>query len=192
MFGRKDKVVETPQDQTVHQPREGAKNRPTPKRRDQEAARKKPLVITDRKAAKVAARAKRMEQSTQMRQAMVTGDDRFLPTRDKGPLRRFVRDSVDARWMVAEFLLPFMVMVLFLQFFQASWAASAFLAIYLLVLIAVVDGFIAWRGIKKRLKEKFGADANLKGLAPYAAMRMMQLRFTRMPRPQVGRGEYPS
>lgn len=192
MFGRKDKTIEAPQDEPAHEARPGAKNRPTPKRRDQEAARKQPLVITDRKAAKAADRAKRAEASSRMRQAMVTGDDRYLPARDRGPLRRFVRDSVDARWFVAEFLLPFMVIVLVLQFIRTSWAAFAFLGVYLLVLVAVVDGFFAWRGIKKRLRAKFGDDADLKGLAAYATMRMMQMRPTRMPRPQVARGQYPS
>lgn len=192
VFGRKDKTAPAEPETPAHDARPGAKNRPTPKRRDQEAARKQPLVITDRKAAKAADRAKRAEASSRMRQAMVTGDDRYLPARDRGPLRRFVRDSVDARWFVAEFLLPFMVIVLVLQFIRTSWAAFAFLGVYLLVLVAVVDGFFAWRGIKKRLRAKFGDDADLKGLAAYATMRMMQMRPTRMPRPQVARGQYPS
>lgn len=48
MFGRKkDDQPASPVDERPH--REGAKNRPTPKRRDQEAARKRPLVQADRK-----------------------------------------------------------------------------------------------------------------------------------------------
>jgi hypothetical protein len=192
VFGRKDKTAPIEPEQPAHDQRPGAKNRPTPKRRDQEAARRQPLVVTDRKAAKAADRAKRVEASSRMRQAMITGDDRYLPARDRGPLRRFVRDSVDARWCLAEFLLPFMVLVLFLQFIRASWATIAFVGVYVLVLFAVVDGFFAWRGIKKRLRAKFGPDVNLKGLAAYTTMRMMQIRPTRMPRPQVARGQYPS
>lgn len=192
VFGRKAKAVEpAPQDLPAHEPRPGAKNRPTPRRRDQEAARKQPLVVTDRKAARAADRAKRSEASARMRQAMATGDDRYLPARDKGPVRRFVRDSIDARWGLAEFLLPFMVLVLILQFIRTTWAAYAFLAIYVLVIASVIDGFFAWRGIKKRIRATFGADTDLKGLASYAAMRMMQMRPTRMPRPQVARGQHP-
>ncbi len=191
VFGRKDKTEAPQAAAPVHEERPGAKNRPTPKRRDQEAARKQPLVVADRKAAKKAERAKRMESNTRMRSAMVTGDDRYLPPRDKGPVRRFVRDSVDARWNIAEFLLPLMVMTLALQFFRATWAAYVFLAVYALILIAVLDGFFAWRGIKKKLRAKF-PDENLKGLGPYAGMRMMQMRRLRMPKPMVERGEYPS
>ena len=56
MFGRKkDDQPASPVDERPH--REGAKNRPTPKRRDQEAARKRPLVQADRKGAKAADRA---------------------------------------------------------------------------------------------------------------------------------------
>lgn len=39
------------------------------------------------------------------REAMASGDERYLPVRDKGPVRRFARDYVDSRWCVAEFFL---------------------------------------------------------------------------------------
>ena len=57
MFGRKkdDETAAPEVEERAH--REGAKNRPTPKRRDQEAARKRPLVQTDRKSARAADRA---------------------------------------------------------------------------------------------------------------------------------------
>jgi len=61
---------------TVQDERPGAKNRPTPKRRDQEAARKQPLVVTDRKAARDRDKEKRREALARQRQAMVTGDER--------------------------------------------------------------------------------------------------------------------
>lgn len=193
MFGRKDKVVDDPAPQVTTQPppRPGAKNRPTPKRREQEAARKQPLIVTDRKAARLAERAKRMESGARTREAMVTGDDRYLPNRDKGPVRRFVRDSVDARWNLAEFLLPLMVLTLALQFIRAEWATMVFLLVYALIVIAILDGFLAWRRIKSRLRAKF-PDASTRGLGGYAAMRMMQMRRLRMPRPMVARGEHPA
>jgi hypothetical protein len=193
VFGRSKTRDEQPTDTVVSPPRDGAKNRPTPKRRDQEAARKRPLVVTDRKAAREVDRLKRREAQLKQRQAMVTGDDAHLPPRDKGPVRRYIRDYVDARWNVGEFVLPVMLVVLALSFIRIPVIfATVSIAVYVLILATVVDGLILWRGLKKRLVAKFGADRLGRGQAMYAAMRAIQLRRSRMPRPLVRRGEYPS
>jgi hypothetical protein len=173
--------------------REGAKNRPTPKRREQEAARKRPLVVADRKAAKRDEQLKRREASARMRQAMVTGDEAHLPARDKGPERRFIRDYVDARWNIGEFMLPVMIVVLALSFVRQTWALTiVFVAVYGILLVAVVDAFLMWRRLKKRLAAKFGEDRIPRGAAMYAVMRAFQMRRSRMPKPQVARGQQPS
>lgn len=188
MFGRK-KDDEKPASAVVERPqREGAKNRPTPKRRDQEAARKKPLVQTDRKAAKNADREARRENSRKMREAMVTGDEKHLPPRDKGPVRRYVRDTVDVRRNLGELLLPLMLAVLVLSLFAGTWATYVFLGVYVLILLAVLDSFLLWRRTKAKVLAKFGEDTNLRGLGMYQAMRGFQMRRTRMPKPQVERG----
>ena len=70
------------------------KGAPTPRRKDQEAARKRPLVPNDRKAARDANRTAQADQRLKKREAMNTGDERYLPFRDKGPQKRFVRDFV--------------------------------------------------------------------------------------------------
>ena len=189
MFGRKkedEKAAGTKAEE--HPQREGAKNRPTPKRRDQEAARKRPLVQTDRKAAKNADREARRENTRKMRQAMVTGDEKHLPPRDKGPVRRYVRDTVDVRHNLGELLLPLMLAVLVLSLFAGTWATYVFLAVYLLILVAVLDSFLLWRRTKPKIREKFGADTQMRGLGMYQAMRAFQMRRTRMPKPQVERG----
>lgn len=193
MFGRGKTTSEPGPAPLQDSPREGAKNRPTPKRRVQEAARKRPLVNADRKQARDADRLKRRESAAKMRQAMATGDDRYLPARDKGPVRRYIRDYVDARWSVGEFLLPVMLVVLVLSFIRQSWALMiVFLMVYGLLLVAVVDVALMWRRLRKKLVVKFGADADLKGGGWYAAMRAFQLRRSRAPKPQVARGQYPS
>ncbi len=175
------------------QEREGAKNRPTPKRREQEAARKRPLVQTDRKAARGADKAKRREHAAKVRQAMVTGDDQYLPVRDKGPVRRYIRDYVDARWNVGEFMLPVMLLVLLLSFMRTLWAVNlSIMLVYGLLLVAAADGFFMWRRLKKRLVAKFGDSELGRGLAMYAVMRAFQIRRSRMPRPLNKRGQYPS
>ena len=124
---------------------------------------------------------------------MVTGDDANLPARDKGPVKRYVRDYVDARWNLGEFMLPVMLVVLALSFIRSPLVfAFVSMGVYALLLVAIVDGFLMWRRLKKRLLAKFGADQTVRGLAMYAAMRSFQLRRSRMPRPQVNRGQYPS
>lgn len=178
---------------TVQDARPGAKNRPTPKRSVQEAARKQPLVVTDRKAAKDRDKSKRKEALARQRAAMVSGDDTHLPARDKGPERRYIRDYVDARWSVGEVVLPVMVLVLLLSFLKTSWALMAvFILTYGLIAVAVLDAVLMWRRVKGRVADKYGATAVPAGGAMYAVMRAFQLRPTRMPKPQVKRGDYPS
>jgi hypothetical protein len=179
----------------AHPVREGAKNRPTPTRKEQEAKRRQPLVVTDRKAAREQDRAKRRESQVKMRQAMVTGDDRYLPVRDKGPVKRFIRDYVDARRNVGEFLLPVMVVVLAMTFLTRSYPGLylvIFVLTYGIIAVGIIDAWLMWRGLKRRLADKFGAGSVPKGSVMYSVMRAMQMRRTRQPRPQVSRGQYPS
>ena len=70
------------------------------------------------------ARAARREQSMKMRQAMMTGDDSGLPPRDKGPVRRYVRDFVDARLSIGTLAMPMMIVVLVLTFINDDQAAN--------------------------------------------------------------------
>jgi hypothetical protein len=193
VFGR-SRTTEQPPAQVVERAaREGAKNRPTPKRRDQEAARKRPLVVTDRKAARDADRLKRREAQLKQRQAMVTGDDAHLPARDKGPVRRFIRDYVDARRNLGEYMLPVMVVVLALSFVRSPYVfVVVSVGVYGLLAAAALDAWLMWRRLRKVLVEKFGADKVGRGLAMYAVMRGFQIRRSRMPRPMVERGQFPA
>ena len=87
MFGRKqdpaaDVTSETPIDE--HDPK-APKGRPTPSRREAEAARKHQLKIPkDPKAAKKAVRERDREDRARSRAGMMAGDERYLPARDKG------------------------------------------------------------------------------------------------------------
>lgn len=172
------------------------KGRPTPTRAEAEAARRRPLVPEDRRAAAKAARAKERAQRDIEYQAMRTGDETNLPYRDRGPVKRYMRDYVDARYNVGEFFLFAAFIFLILTFLGKPFpglALAAVGAMYLVVLIAIVDGFILWRQLKKRVKAKFGEDALLqRGLAMYAVMRAFQIRRARLPKPMVKHGQYPN
>ena len=155
VFGRSRTTNDKLTDEALHPQRDGAKNRPTPRRRDQEAARRQPLVVADRKQAKKLDRAKRNEQLTKTRQAMLTGDDSGLPSRDKGPVRRYMRDHIDARRNLAEFMLPVMLVVLALSFLRTS-TILFFVTIltYSILLVAIFDTFFMYRGLRKKFGPK--------------------------------------
>lgn len=184
---RKDKPSATPE------PVDGAgKGRPTPKRNKAQEANKRPLVPSDRKAAYRADREKRKAARARSNQAMLTGDDRYLPARDRGALRRYARDVVDARWNLGEFFLPAsigIVLVVLLAGQQASFALAAILVIYITVGAAVLDSILMARRLKTKMIAKYGEWP--KGTGMYAVMRAFQIRRTRLPRPMVNRGEHP-
>ncbi|MEO7446933.1 MAG: DUF3043 domain-containing protein [Humibacillus sp.] len=192
MFGRKKTLndeLATPVRTDLDRP--GAKNRPTPKRREQEAANRRPLIVTDRKAASASDKVARREASARQRAGMMAGEDKYLPARDKGPRRRFIRDAVDARWNIGEFMLPVMLIVLLLSFVRTSWALTlVFILVYGLILVAIVDALLMWRRTRTKVDAKYGQSE--KGDAWYAIMRAFQMRRTRMPKPQIARGDHPS
>jgi hypothetical protein len=169
------------------------KGRSTPTRREREAARKRPLVPGDRKEAAKAARAKSAELRERARIGMANGDERYLPTRDKGPQRKFVRDYVDARWSIGEFLIPFMFLVIIVTFVPDPFIQTySIFGLWAFFLVAVIDVLILGALLKRKLTAKFGEGRVDGGFRWYAAMRALQLRPLRLPKPQVKRGNFPS
>jgi hypothetical protein len=168
------------------------KGAPTPSRAQQEAARKRPLVPNDRKEAAKQARAKAAESRERARVGMAVGDERYLPMRDRGPQKKYVRDYVDARFSVGEVLIPVMFAVILLTFIpDAAVQSIGILALWAFFLIAVADVVVLGFMLNRKLAAKFGAD-KVERVRWYAAMRALQLRPLRLPKPQVKRRQYPS
>ena len=168
------------------------KGRATPSRKEREAARKRPLVPDDRKAARQASRAQLNAQRDRARIGMERGEEKFLPARDKGPQKRYVRDYVDARWNVGEILLPLMVLVILTYFIPNQYVAIyALAAVWGVLIFVVIDCLFLARTLRKKLGAKFGAE-KVEKVGWYAAMRAAQLRALRLPKPQVKRREYPA
>jgi hypothetical protein len=195
MFGRKT----TPQAETAPEsasaeadPR-AAKGRPTPSRREAEAARKQQIKIPkDPKEAKKAARDRDRDDRARTRAAMMAGDERALPARDKGPAKSFARDFVDARFTMAEFFIFFAIAVLALGFVRnatvQSFVSIAFFAVTALI---AVDTIVLLIQLNLRAKTQFPEKPDRKGITLYAAMRTLQLRRLRLPPPKVKRGGAP-
>lgn len=136
-------------------------------------------------------RAAREELRLKQREALKTGDEKYLPARERGPVRRFARDYVDRRWNFAEFLLPFLALVLVISIFGGNeqWGATATFVLYPFIIFGtVIDEFILVRGVRKQLKKRFSPDET-RGTVAYSVLRSTQLRRFRLPKPQVKRGE---
>ncbi|MER7245365.1 DUF3043 domain-containing protein [Kribbella sp. NPDC000426] len=174
----------------------GGKGRPTPSRRDAEAARKAAFKKPrNRKEASAIRREKVRTERGKMQAAMQTGDDRYLPAADKGPVRRFARDYVDARYSVMEFALPILLVVSLVGVVfspQFPWLAGMVNLLFLaMILLIAADWFLLTAGLKKAVGVKYPKEST-KGLGFYAVRRTMQMRRWRLPKPMVKRGEKPS
>ena len=183
---------DAPSEGTVLNGTPAGKGRATPSRAEREAARKRPLV-PDTKEAKARARADLAAQREKARLGMAAGDPRYLPARDQGAQRKFARDWVDAGWHLGEAVMPAMVLVILATFLPiAALQYYAFVGLWIFILFVIGDMVITSVSVKRAVKKKFGADNMEKGLGWYAAMRTVQMRFLRLPKPQVKRGQKPA
>ncbi|MEU0684007.1 DUF3043 domain-containing protein [Streptomyces albogriseolus] len=176
------------------QPRhpEAPKGRPTPKRSVAQSQRRSVANTTmSRKEAAKRQREERRAALERQRQALASGDERYLPARDKGPVRRFARDFVDSRFHIAEWFLPMAVVILVLSMVQVAQLQNIALLLWLVVIVMIVlDSVVTGFRLKKTLAERF-PDENRRGAVAYALMRTLQMRRLRLPKPQVKRGERP-
>jgi len=165
-----------------------AKGRPTPARKAQEAARKKPLVAPKTKEARQASRLQAKEENLKARAGYAAGDQKYLTKRDAGPQKALLRDIVDARWISAgEALIPIMFISL-LTGTSGVMAVVLNIAVLAIFGIYLVDTFILVRKARKVLASKFGAGHVEKGIWPYVAIRAIYPRFIRLPKARVPRG----
>ncbi|MEU3182902.1 DUF3043 domain-containing protein [Streptomyces sp. NPDC006923] len=168
------------------------KGRPTPKRSEAQSQRRRASTTpTDRKTAMKRQREARRADLAKQREALASGDERYLPARDKGPVRRFVRDFVDSRFCVAEFFLPLAVVILVLSMVRVGSLQNIALLLWLgVIVLIVVDSIGVGFRLKKQLAERF-PDTPRRGAVAYGLMRTLQMRRLRLPKPQVKRGERP-
>jgi Protein of unknown function (DUF3043) len=157
------------------------KARPTPTRKEAEAARRQRVSqpMTNRQARQAAARQARAERM------------KTLGLRDQAPEKALMRDYVDARLNLGEFLLPSVVVILAITLLGSYFPNIAIittLAMYLFILAVIVDGFLMWRGFKRVLAERL-PNAPIRGLLMYGMTRSTQIRRFRIPPPRIKRGE---
>ncbi|MCD6639522.1 MAG: DUF3043 domain-containing protein [Nocardioides sp.] len=170
--------------------KEGGKGRPTPTRKEAEAAaRARARTPRTRKEQLAAQRAARGESSSKVREAMRTGEERYLPARDRGPVRRFTRDYVDSRLSFIELMVPLLVVSMILGW-SGSQAAVDFgnTVLFVTLMMIVVDGLFLRFRLRRELARRFPGEST-KGTYLYALMRSMQMKFMRLPKAQVKIGQ---
>ncbi|MGH8826200.1 MAG: DUF3043 domain-containing protein, partial [Jiangellaceae bacterium] len=166
--------------------RPSGKGRATPKRSEAEQARKQRVrpALTRREAAK-RDRERTREERARTRSAMNTGDERYFLERDKGPVRKFLRDYVDSRRTIAEFFLPIILVILLTSLMRIPQVQllSTVLWVVSMVLLVVDLTVLSFR-VKKALRTRF-PDETGRGHVFYAIMRSTQMRRLRLPKPTV-------
>ena len=166
------------------------KGKATPKRKDAVAATKvnsitAPATKADRSKNREALKASRAA----ARAAYMRGDENALPARDRGPVKRFVRDYVDSRRSLGEYFLPLMIFVLALTLIpSAEVRLIAIIFMYGAMLYSVVYGFFVSKNIKQIVAERFPGES-AKGLGMYGWLRSTQMRKLRAPAPQKKLGD---
>jgi hypothetical protein len=180
------------------------KGRPTPKR---DAQRRRPVAPAPMTAAEARrrrreskltraerreVRAAQRERMTGRRERMMAGEEDYLLPRDKGPVRRYVRNVVDSRRNLIGLFMPVAFLLIFVMLSVPSPRIQMLVSpgMLVLVLIMVIDGFFLGRKVNKLVDQKFPKNTESGWrLGFYAASRASQLRRMRAPRPQVKRGD---
>jgi Protein of unknown function (DUF3043) len=168
----------------------GGKGRPTPTRKEAEAAaRARAKVPRTRKELAAAQRAAKSESSQQVRAGMKAGDERYLLARDKGPVKRFVRDFVDSRFSFIELMIPLLIATMILGYSgNPTLASIGNSVLFGTILLIIVDMFVLRMRLRRQLAARF-PDEPIKGTTYYAITRALQMRFMRLPKTQVKIGQ---
>ena len=168
------------------------KGRPTPKRKESQRRRVVEPPPKDNKEARRRMRAKmRAERAEQMAGAR-TGDERYLLARDRGPVRKLVRDLVDARRNVGPYFFAglLVVVVTSLQFMPPIVQLGGSVLWFGLLLLMVLDAFLISRLIKRSVKERFPkSNERMPALYFYGVLRSLSFRKIRNPKPTVKIGD---
>jgi Protein of unknown function (DUF3043) len=182
-----------------------AKGRPTPKRRDAEGRRRGPAPTppkTQREAAKLAranrpdkeqTREQRRREAEKRRAGMASGDDRYLPARDRGPVRAYVRDVVDSRPHLLGLFMP-LALIVVLSVLVPVPAAQQYMSLFSLfmLMVMIAEGVYLGLTVTSKVRVKFPKEAvSALGVGWYAFTRATQPRRMRMPKPRVERGDNP-
>jgi Protein of unknown function (DUF3043) len=165
------------------------KGRPTPKRSESERRRRPFTAPGDRKEANRQYRDRQRQERTRRQQGMQRGEQWALPPRDRGPVKALARDYVDSRRRLSEFYMYGLLVLLALLFVRNALVQSIVpLLVLIAVMIMLVEGIFIGRRVRTLAEERLPGEST-RGVRLYAAMRALQIRRLRMPKPRIKPGE---
>lgn len=187
MFSRNKDSQSSPTQQTASDAtKSGGKGRPTPTRKEAEAAAKARAKVPRTRQELAAA-----EKSTRRKalDGLKAGDEKFLPARDRGPIKRFIRDFVDTRFSFIEIMVPLLLVSMVLSYTTNPTLMQMGNVVLLATLaMIVVDGFALHFRLRREMQRRF-PDESRSGTTRYALMRSLQMRFMRLPKARVKIGD---
>lgn len=179
------------------------KGRPTPSRREAEARRRGPVAPAPKTTREAIRRAREQRKQNPMtkqevrarraeqRERMMAGEDAYLLPRDRGPVKAFIRDVVDARRNVLGLFMP-LAIVVFISILIPSPAVQQWVTLVLMVMLIgmALEGVLNGRRIAKLVRKHF-PDEPIRGasIGWYSFIRASQIRKLRVPRPRVKPGD---
>lgn len=173
------------------------KGQPTPKRSESEKELRRPLNApqTRREAYRQyrerRAREKRRgaQRAGAPKAGAAKGEEQHFRPQDMGQVRAYARDLVDSRRSISEFFLPFSLLIILLLFGPPELQLGVTYVVWPAMMVSIVaEGVYVGRRVKREAQTLFPHES-VRGAGYYAAMRQLQIRKLRLPKPRVGVGE---
>jgi hypothetical protein len=165
------------------------KGKPTPKRSEAERRRRPFTAPGDRKQANRQYRERQRQERGRKMQGMQRGEQWALPPRDRGPVRALARDYVDSRRRLSEFYMYGLVVLLLLLFVRSALVQSIVpLIVLTFVVIMLMEGIFIGRRVRTLAAQRLPGEST-QGVRLYSAMRALQIRRLRMPKPRIKPGD---
>jgi hypothetical protein len=179
------------------------KGRPTPKRREAEQRKRGPVAPPPRTTREAMRRArgnkgdrkelaaKRREIRAKQRERMMAGDEQYLMPRDRGPVKAYIRDLVDARRNLLGLFMPLAILIFVALLVPDPRVQSMTTLLCLgMLVVMILEGVMSGRRIARLVREKFPKEP-VRGLSIgwYAFIRASQIRKLRVPKPRVRPGD---
>jgi hypothetical protein len=122
-------------------------------------------------------------------EAVRRGEEWALPARDRGPVKALARDYVDSKRRVSEYYMYGLLVLLVLLFIRAPIVQTIVpLLVLAAVLIMAIEGIFIGRKAKQLAAQRLPGEST-RGLGLYSAMRALQIRRLRVPKPRIKPGD---